>query len=76
MKVPPDLMQVIDKIGGGGRTRTYDLRIMSPEEAVAGKEDKGLSSEKSGKVRQDPQPPRNHTPTVPSSNKPRSEGEM
>ena len=30
MEVPPDLMQVVDKIGGGGRTRTYDLRIMRP----------------------------------------------
>ena len=30
MDVPPDLRQVIDLIGGGGRTRTYDLRIMRP----------------------------------------------
>jgi integrase len=30
MEVPPDLLQVVDKIGGGGRTRTYDLRIMRP----------------------------------------------
>jgi len=30
MEVPPDLAQVVDKIGGGGRTRTYDLRIMRP----------------------------------------------
>src|SRR5450432_3621007 len=28
MEVPPDLLQVVDEIGGGGRTRTYDLRIM------------------------------------------------
>jgi hypothetical protein len=28
MEVPPDLLQVIEEIGGGGRTRTYDLRIM------------------------------------------------
>jgi len=30
MEVPPDLLQVTDLIGGGGRTRTYDLRIMRP----------------------------------------------
>jgi hypothetical protein len=29
-EVPHDLLQVVDKIGGGGRTRTYDLRIMRP----------------------------------------------
>ena len=28
MEVPPDLLQVIDKIGGGAWTRTTDLRIM------------------------------------------------
>jgi integrase len=30
MEIPPDLRQVIESIGGGGRTRTYDLRIMRP----------------------------------------------
>ncbi len=30
MEVPPDLLQVVEEIGGGGRTRTYDLRIMRP----------------------------------------------
>ena len=30
MEVPPDLRQVVETIGGGGRTRTYDLRIMRP----------------------------------------------
>jgi integrase len=30
MEVPPDLRQVVEGIGGGGRTRTYDLRIMRP----------------------------------------------
>ena len=30
MEVPPDLMQVIEGFGGGGRTRTSDLRIMRP----------------------------------------------
>ena len=30
MEIPPDLMQVVEDIGGGGRTRTYDLRIMRP----------------------------------------------
>jgi hypothetical protein len=30
MEVPSDLLQVVEGIGGGGRTRTYDLRIMRP----------------------------------------------
>jgi hypothetical protein len=30
MEIPPDLQQVVESIGGGGRTRTYDLRIMRP----------------------------------------------
>jgi hypothetical protein len=59
MEVPPDLLQVLDKIGGGGRTRTYDLRIMSSEPPVADKQDKGVSSAEPGKVRQNPQPRRN-----------------
>jgi integrase len=29
-EILPDLMQVVEEIGGGGRTRTYDLRIMRP----------------------------------------------
>jgi hypothetical protein len=45
--------------GGGGWTRTNDLRIMSSDPSIAGKEDKELSSAESGKPLQDPQPPRN-----------------
>jgi integrase len=30
MEIPPDLLQVVEEFGGGGRTRTYDLRIMRP----------------------------------------------
>jgi integrase len=30
MEIPPDLLQVVEGFGGGGRTRTYDLRIMRP----------------------------------------------
>jgi hypothetical protein len=30
MEIPSDLLQVVEGIGGGGRTRTYDLRIMRP----------------------------------------------
>jgi len=29
MEIPADLAQLVEEIGGGGRTRTYDLRIMS-----------------------------------------------
>jgi hypothetical protein len=35
---------------------------MSPETPIAGKEDKGLNSADSGKVRQNPRPPRNKNP--------------
>jgi hypothetical protein len=59
MEVPPDLLQVVEGIGGGGGTRTYDVRIMSPETLVASKEDKGLNSADSGKVQQNRQPRRN-----------------
>ncbi len=30
MEIPPDLRQVVESIGGGGWTRTNDLRIMRP----------------------------------------------
>jgi hypothetical protein len=30
MELPSDRLQVIEGTGGGGRTRTYDLRIMRP----------------------------------------------
>jgi hypothetical protein len=47
------------EFGGGGRTRTYDLRIMRSELPAVNKEDKGLQSAEPGKVLQNPQPPRN-----------------
>jgi hypothetical protein len=53
--------EVTDLIGGGAWTRTTDLRIMSPETPIGDKEDKRLNSEGSGKVLQNPQPPRNKT---------------
>ena len=30
MEIPPDLMQIVEGFGGGGWTRTNDLRIMRP----------------------------------------------
>jgi integrase len=30
IEIPPDILQVLESNGGGGRTRTYDLRIMRP----------------------------------------------
>ena len=30
MEIPSDLLQVVEEIGGGGWTRTNDLRIMRP----------------------------------------------
>ena len=51
---------MIDKIGGGGWTRSNDLGIMSPSGRIEGEEDKGLGSAKSSKVLQDPQQNRNN----------------
>jgi len=45
--------------GGGGRTRTYDLRIMSRQPGDENKENQQLNSAESGKPLQNPQPPRN-----------------
>src|SRR5208282_4688449 len=30
IEIPPDLMQIVERLGGGGWTRTNDLRIMRP----------------------------------------------
>jgi hypothetical protein len=51
--------------GGGGRTRTYDLRIMSPEAPIPDKEDTGLRLAESGKALQNPQLPRNQEQPTP-----------
>ncbi len=53
--VPSD---VVDLIGGGGWTRTSDLRIMSASEAIDNKGDQQHSAAESGKARENPQPPR------------------
>jgi hypothetical protein len=58
-------IEMLKEFGGGGRTRTYDQQIMSPEPPVADKDDKGLRSAESGKVLQNPQPPRNQEQTTP-----------
>ena len=58
------------KSGGGGWTRTNDLRIMSSEPPVADKEDKVLSSAKSREVLQNPQPPRNQEQDISVKDKP------
>jgi hypothetical protein len=60
----PNLRDVAAKFGGGAWTRTTDLRIMSPVSPIEGKEDKALSAAESGKVLQNPQPPRNNKPVV------------
>jgi hypothetical protein len=52
-------------IGGGGWTRTNDLRIISCPPAVDSTQLKQDSSADSGKVLQNPQPPRNKNLTVP-----------
>ena len=59
MEVPPDLLQVIEGTGGGGRTRTYDLRIMSRQTDTGSKGLQQDTSADSGKVLQNPQPVRN-----------------
>src|SRR5260370_13433928 len=59
MGVPPDILQVLERTGGGGRTRTYDLRIMRPNAPSQHQSESASPSENSGKVLQNPQPPRN-----------------
>jgi hypothetical protein len=56
----PDSPEVIEKIGGGGWTRTNDLGIMSPSGQIEDEEDKELGSAKSSKVLQNPQQNRNN----------------
>lgn len=50
----------IEKIGGGGWTRTNDPGIMSPSGRIEGEEDKGLGSAKSCTILQNPQQNRNN----------------
>ena len=50
--------EVIDLIGGGGWTRTNDLRIMSPPSRADAKHLQQDSSAERGKVMQNPQLPR------------------
>ncbi len=52
--------------GGPAWIRTRNQQIMSSAAPVADKEDKGLSLAESGKVRQNPQPPRNQESVEPA----------
>ena len=67
MEVPPDLLQVADSIGGGGRTRTYDLRIMSCPAGAENKETKDLRPADSGKNLHNPHHPRTKVSTTEES---------
>jgi Phage integrase family len=58
--------EVADLIGGGGWTRTSDLRIMSRSDATENKADQQLTSEDSGKIGQNPQARRNPKKTSPT----------
>ena len=51
----PGPSKTIDLIGGGGRTRTYDLRIMSRPSDSDSKQLQQFSSAKRGKPKQNPQ---------------------
>ena len=51
--------QVVEKDGERGRNRTYNLLIKSPNNAPENKGNQQVRSEDSGKVRQNPQLPRN-----------------
>jgi hypothetical protein len=55
IEIPPEL---IDLTGGGGRTRTYDLRIMSHPTGADSKQLQQDTSADSGKVLQNPHRPR------------------
>jgi hypothetical protein len=71
MDIPTDLAQVLEEIGGGGRTRTYDLRIMSCPPVGDSKEFQQDSSASSGKDLQNPQPPRNNEQASVPTNPPK-----
>jgi len=51
--------ELIDLTGGGGWTRTNDLRIMSRQSSDGNKGNQRFDSAESGKPLQNPQPPRN-----------------
>jgi hypothetical protein len=57
--VDEDLPEVLENIGGGGWTRTNDLRIMSLSSRADSKDLQQDSSAEHGKVLQNPQLPRN-----------------
>jgi hypothetical protein len=54
-----ELIDYAENAGGPGRTRTYNQQIMSQGTDSDNKENPALPSADSGKVRQNPQPPRN-----------------
>jgi len=58
IEVPPGLVKVVEEFGGGGWTRTNDLRIMSRPTDSDSKELQRLPSADSGKVLQNPHPTR------------------
>jgi hypothetical protein len=58
MELPTDLPQLADLTGGGGWTRTNDLRIMSQFPDSENKENPANSSADCGKVLQNPHPTR------------------
>jgi hypothetical protein len=53
---------MIDNIGGPGVSRTRDLRFRKSSTPTENKADTSLPSANSGKVVQNPQPPRNKKP--------------
>jgi len=55
-------LEVVDLIGGGGWTRTNDLRIMRHPTDTENKENQQDSSAESSKTQQNPQPRRNLKP--------------
>jgi hypothetical protein len=74
MELPPDLVQVVEKVGGSAWTRTTDLRIMSRLPGDDSKEFQQDSSVDSGKLLQNPQPPRNQEQAIPPANQAKDEG--
>jgi hypothetical protein len=57
--------KLIEKDGERGRNRTYNLLIKSHNTFPANQQDSPLPSAESGKVLQNPQPPRNQEQQVP-----------
>ena len=64
----PESLEVVDRVGERGRNRTYNLLIKSHKTIPANQQDSSPTPADSGKVLQNPQPPRNQEQADPPTN--------